>query len=88
MLKVTLSQEAASEAVDPAHRVPGVGNLGMDDHSRGSLSYPLTCGNVRTATRFAQSSPLPSAAGGFCPEANRAHPGFAMTLASGKPGFG
>ena len=88
MLKVTLSQEAAAEAVEPAHRVPGVETPGTDDHSRGPLKYPLTCGNVRTSTRLTQSSPLPFAAGGYAPGANRAHPGFATTLASGKPGFG
>jgi len=59
MLKVTLSQDAASEAVDPARCVPGVGNPGHGRSLAGPLKYLLTCGNVRTSTRLAQSFAAP-----------------------------
>src|SRR6516162_9212552 len=89
MLNVTLSQEAAAEAVEPAHRAPGAGNPGHRRSPARAAEAPLTCGSVRTSAQLAQPSPLP-----FCcwrilaPGANRAHPGFAVTLASSKPGFG
>lgn len=43
MLKVTLSQGAAPEAVEPAHRVPCVGNPG---HGRLATLKPADGSNV------------------------------------------